>query len=173
MGQNVLYLLKEKPKPQKTLAVIVKDGKILLGMKKRGFGAGKYNGFGGGVESGETLQEATIRELNEECGLNCDASDIKKVGEFDFYFPHKLEFNQTVHAYLIGTFTGEPKETEEMAFCWFNLDEIPYLNMWDDDKYWLPLILRGKKLRAKFVFKQENGENIVSYKHIKTIPSFN
>ncbi|CAN0505072.1 unnamed protein product, partial [Ectocarpus sp. 12 AP-2014] len=31
---------------------------ILLGMKKRGFGEGKWNGFGGKVESGESVEEA-------------------------------------------------------------------------------------------------------------------
>lgn len=31
------------------------EGKLLLGMKKRGFGSGKYNGFGGKVEKGETV----------------------------------------------------------------------------------------------------------------------
>lgn len=31
---------------------------VLLGMKKRGFGAGKWNGFGGKVQPGETIEEA-------------------------------------------------------------------------------------------------------------------
>jgi 8-oxo-dGTP pyrophosphatase MutT (NUDIX family) len=38
-------------------------------MKKRGFGNGKYNGFGGKVENGETIQQAAIRETIEESGL--------------------------------------------------------------------------------------------------------
>ncbi|CAN0403706.1 unnamed protein product, partial [Ectocarpus sp. 8 AP-2014] len=42
---------------------------ILLGMKKRGFGEGKWNGFGGKVESGESVEEAAKRELMEEAGL--------------------------------------------------------------------------------------------------------
>lgn len=46
-----------------TLSIITKKGKILLGMKKRGFGVGKWNGFGGKVQHGETLEEAMKREL--------------------------------------------------------------------------------------------------------------
>lgn len=34
---------------------------VLLGMKKRGFGAGKWNGFGGKVQPGETIEEAARR----------------------------------------------------------------------------------------------------------------
>ena len=39
---------------------------MLLGMKKRGFGTGKWNGFGGKVEVGETVADAAQRELEEE-----------------------------------------------------------------------------------------------------------
>ncbi len=39
-----------------TLCLIVDDGRILLGMKKRGFGAGRWNGFGGKVEEGESIE---------------------------------------------------------------------------------------------------------------------
>jgi len=34
-------------------------------MKKRGFGAGRYNGFGGKVEPGETILQGAQRELQE------------------------------------------------------------------------------------------------------------
>lgn len=41
-----------------TLVLVVQPGRVLLGMKKRGFGAGKWNGFGGKVQPGETIEEA-------------------------------------------------------------------------------------------------------------------
>lgn len=40
-------------------------GSVLLGWKKRGFGAFRYNGFGGKVEPGETVAAAAARELLE------------------------------------------------------------------------------------------------------------
>lgn len=46
-----------------TLCFIYKDFSILLGMKKRGFGTGKWNGFGGKVEATETISEAAKREV--------------------------------------------------------------------------------------------------------------
>lgn len=44
-----------------TLVLVVQPGKVLLGMKKRGFGAGKWNGFGGKVQPGETIEDAARR----------------------------------------------------------------------------------------------------------------
>ena len=52
-----------------TLCLLRKENKILLAMKKRGFGTGKYNGVGGKIENGETLNEAMIRETKEEIGV--------------------------------------------------------------------------------------------------------
>jgi len=49
---------------------------------------------------------------------------------------------------------------------WFKIGEIPYQEMWDDDKFWLPYILEGKKLKAKFVF--EEGEK-VSEKDVEVV----
>ena len=44
-----------------------KKDKVLLAMKKRGFGAGKWNGVGGKVKDGETIKQAAIRE--QESGV--------------------------------------------------------------------------------------------------------
>jgi len=52
-----------------TLCLIHQHPKILLGMKKRGFGQGRWNGFGGKVAPEETVLEAAKREMLEEAGL--------------------------------------------------------------------------------------------------------
>ena len=44
-----------------TLLFVLSPGKVLLGMKKRGFGMGRWNGFGGKVHSDETVEEGAIR----------------------------------------------------------------------------------------------------------------
>jgi hypothetical protein len=51
MTQNKLY----------TLAFVLDSRRILLGMKKRGFGAGRWNGFGGKVDPGESIESAAKR----------------------------------------------------------------------------------------------------------------
>lgn len=59
--ESVFENLKVKPNKTYTLAFITKDGQILLGLKKRGFGEGKWNGFGGKTNSGETIANAAVR----------------------------------------------------------------------------------------------------------------
>ena len=60
---------------------------VLLGLKKRGFGQGKYVGFGGKIEAGETVEEATVRELEEETGLRAALEDLEPAGRLTFLFP--------------------------------------------------------------------------------------
>ena len=63
------------------------------------------------------------------------------------------DFNLIGHIYRIHEWEGEPVETEEMSPQWYKLHEIPYDEMWIDDKYWLPLFLERKHLKAYFRFK--------------------
>ena len=62
--------------------------RILLGRKKRGFGADKYNGFGGKINAGESFRQCAVRELYEESGIRVDVSDLECVALFDFQFPY-------------------------------------------------------------------------------------
>lgn len=140
---------------QATLCLLVKPGEILLAMKKRSFGLGRWNGPGGKMdfEKGDkNVVDAAIRETKEEIGVLI--KNPEKVGLLHFCFPHKEEWNQDVHLFLVKNWEGEPAESEEMSPKWFKTSEIPYDKMWDDDKYWLPHILSGKKLEADFIFRE-------------------
>src|SRR3989344_1243357 len=44
-----------------TLCLAIQDGRLLLGMKKRGFGARWWNGFGGKIEEGEPIETEEMR----------------------------------------------------------------------------------------------------------------
>ena len=66
-----------------TLVLLREESRVLLGLKKRGFGAGKWNGFGGKLEPGETVVEAAAREVKEECGLTVKTSDLGKIKKTD------------------------------------------------------------------------------------------
>ena len=136
-----------------TLCYLKKDNKILLAMKKRGFAEGKYNGIGGKIEGGETPEEAMIRETKEEIAVT--PLTYEKVGfiEFDEYYKGKKE-KIAFHLYLVDEWTGEPTESEEMKPAWFDIKDIPYDKMLPDDKYWLPYVLKGKKIKAYFDFDE-------------------
>ena len=139
-----------------TLCLLVKDDKILLAMKKRGFGVGKWNGYGGKIEEGETLQDAAIREMEEEAGIKL--GKFKKLGILDFKFEKSGEEIE-VHVFKGNDFSGEPRETEEMRPKWFHIDEIPFESMWPDDVYWMPLFLKDKKFKGRFTFGE--GDEIL------------
>lgn len=132
-----------------TLCVLHTDTRILLGMKKRGFGVGRWNGFGGKVGLGETVEDAARRELREECGIEAEVLERRGILKFEFAAsPEILE----VHLFGVAKWRGEPVETEEMRPCWFRLTEIPFDKMWPDDRYWLPRFLEGKRLEGAFYF---------------------
>ncbi|MDD5043273.1 MAG: 8-oxo-dGTP diphosphatase [Patescibacteria group bacterium] len=133
-----------------TLSIIYKNNKILLGMKKRGFGEGRWNGFGGKVEDKEDIKEAARRELREEAGIF--AKELEEVGIINFEFKNNPEILE-VHFFKADNFEGEPLETEEMKPRWFRVKEIPFEEMWPDDKYWIPLFLDNKRFKGKFLFR--------------------
>lgn len=138
-----------------TLCIIHQHPRVLLGMKKRGFGVGRWNGFGGKIEGQETIEEAARRELQEEAGI--EVNDLDNVGVIDFEFQNNPEILE-VHVFRSTSFSGNPIETEEMKPQWFTVDAIPFENMWPDDRYWFPLFLSGKKFKGKFVF---HGHDII------------
>ena len=137
-----------------TLCLLKKDNKILLAMKKRGFGIGKYNGVGGKIENNETPEEAMIRETEEE--ISVTPTKYEKVGliKFDEYYKGIKE-KVVMHLYIVSEWIGNPIETEETNPTWFDIKNIPYDKMFPDDKYWLPFILDGRKIRAYFDFDEE------------------
>ncbi|HIH11777.1 TPA: 8-oxo-dGTP diphosphatase [Candidatus Woesearchaeota archaeon] len=148
-----------------TLCYVVQDSRILLGMKKRGFGVGKWNGYGGKVNAQETIIQAALRELTEETTITTEQDHCEKVAEIDFHFadiPAEKNWDQRVHVFIVRKWNGEPAETEKMKPQWFHQQDLPLNQMWKDDPYWLPLIFEGKKIKATFTFKKE-GEEIAHH----------
>jgi ADP-ribose pyrophosphatase YjhB (NUDIX family) len=141
----------EKVLLQATLCYLVKDGQVLLGIKEKKIGKGCWNGFGGGIEPGETPEKAALRELKEEAGVTVFPEHLKKVAIVDFHNQKSdgAFFICQVHVYLAEKWLGEPKATKEMSHpTWFLIQSLPVEKMMLADKDWLPLILEGKKVRA-------------------------
>jgi 8-oxo-dGTP pyrophosphatase MutT (NUDIX family) len=138
-----------------TLVFLVKRNRkeiqeVCLAMKKRGFGAGRWNGVGGKVNEGESIEEGAVREAAEE--ISVKIKDLKKIACISFVFPHNSLLDQLVHVYFTENWEGEPQESEEMNPKWLNVSDIPYSEMWPDDIFWLPRVLRGELIKARFVF---------------------
>ena len=142
-----------------TLCIIYKDEKILLGMKKRGLGMGRWNGFGGHIEEGESIEEAAKREVFEEAGLT--VKNLEKMGVIDFEFQDGSK-SLEVHIFRSKDFEGQIIESEEMKPEWFDADNLPLKDMWPADTYWLPFLLKGKKLEGKFIYDRPSTSNYAS-----------
>ncbi|VVB80248.1 NUDIX domain protein [uncultured archaeon] len=144
------------PMRDATLCLIIQNGKILLGKKKRGFGEGKYNGYGGKVQEDETVLDSLLREVQEELGVILFPNKLIKMAEIEFIFPDsKKDWDQRVHIYLASEYEGVPEESEEMTVEEFDLSNIPYSSMWETDSHWLPIVLGGTKFRGKILFEED------------------
>lgn len=147
---------------------------VLLGKKLRGFGLGKWNGFGGKVEASDvSVAAAAARELREEANVGVGERDLESRGAITYTFEGRKETRvgfemldllvtyvnnankwnwKEVHVLLTKKFQGEPSESDEMLPRWFAQDAIPFDNMWaDEDRFWLQDVLfKGKSVRGHY-----------------------
>jgi len=143
------------------LCHIIVDGKLLLQKKPKGlFGGEKWNGVGGKIKMNETPEECARREVFEETGLN--VTSLKSHGILNFYFGDRSGLDWIVHVFSTRTFKGSPRPSEEGVLQWFALKDIPYEEMWQDDRYWLPLLLDGKSFEGDFYFDEE-GKRLLDF----------
>lgn len=136
-----------------TLCFCINDNQVLLAMKKRGFGSGKWNGYGGKVQEGENPRTATIRELEEESGLAADEKNLQQVALVRFYFDGNPVFE--CYVYMTNAWKNVPIETEEMRPQWYPISNLPFEEMWAADSKWIPLILNGEKIEAEVNFNAD------------------
>ncbi len=139
-----------------TLCFLIKGDSVLLGFKKRGFGAGNYTGIGGKVEAGEDVETAVLRETAEEINVTINPADLQNMGCVQFLFPGQPDWSQAVHLFRVENWSGTPTESEEIQPIWFKTDAIPYANMWADAPIWLPHLLNGQQIMAEITFNSDN-----------------
>ena len=145
-----------------TLCHPIVDGELLLIRKQRGLGAGKLVGPGGKVETGERPREAVVREVREE--LRVDPVGVEKRGEFDFHFGDGTvdEDSMHVHVFEAAGVEGEPEATAEAVPEWHPVVDVPYDEMWIDDRVWLPHLIDGETFAGEFVLS-DDGKSLLRY----------
>ena len=136
------------PKEVCVITYLFDGDQVLLIDKKQGLGTGLVNAPGGHIELAETATEAAIREFKEETEL--DIHDPRLVGRLNFQFKDGL--SERGYVFFADSYSGEPAETEEARPFWCPIKDIPYDKMWEDDLYWLPQALEGKKFDGFFIF---------------------
>ena len=139
-----------------TLVFIIRDDRVLLIRKKRGLGAGKINGPGGRLEPGETPEACAVREVEEE--LRVTPLDLSHQGEHRFQFVDGYSIH--VHVFRATGMRGDPAETDEAIPLWCPVDDLPFDEMWEDDRLWLPHALAGRKVEGRYIF---DGDRMVDH----------
>jgi 8-oxo-dGTP diphosphatase len=74
--------------------------------------------------------------------------ELRGVNLFQFVDGYSIH----VHVFKARDFEGEPNETDEAAPLWAPVDRIPYEEMWEDDRLWIPLVLEGVSFSGRYVF---------------------
>jgi len=145
-----------------TLCYIINDEKLLMLKKSAGlFGGGKWNGLGGKMGVGESPEQACVREVFEEAGLSI--SSLKYHGALTFWFGNTKEPTIVCYVFSTESFAGQIREGQEGILRWIGFDQIPYDEMWEDDRYWLPLLIQRKNFAGEFHFNQE-GNKLLNHK---------
>jgi len=156
---------------QATLCLIVKDNRILLLKKSKGlFGEGRWSYPGGKILPNEEPKLAAIREVLEETRLVVKSP--AEVGLMYFYSKsQRLSPVWTVHTFLARQFDGVPIGGREGQLKWFNVDALPFDEMWEDDQYWYRLALDGTRFDGWFYFSG-NFEKLIDHRiEVKSLPS--
>lgn len=153
-----------------TVVFLVRNGQILLAVKKKKVGKGRLNGFGGKPKVGESLRACAKRELFEETGegIVVEEIDLKPRARIKFFNQeNNLDIpDMDVVFYIANEFSGETKETEEMGLPEeYPVDAIPFNQMMAADKYFIPNILRGECLTGTVNFTKGFGISSCTFLH--------
>ena len=147
-----------------TLGIVLQNGNVLLGEKKKGeIGTGVLSGPGGKQERDETLVECLIRETREELAIELNPALLELAAIIDFYAAGEIDFR--VYVYRTKVFLDEIKETKEMIPAWYPLNDLPYERMFESDIHWFLKAARGKKFCANVYYK-ERAKGFINIKFL-------
>lgn len=111
-------------------AIIIKNTRILLMHRKKGF---EYWTFpGGGVEDGETWEEAVVREVKEETGLITKSVDLLFMAENSeggIGHPFYLCKVNDAEAKLGGEELIRNSEDNSYQLEWVSVDSLNKINL--------------------------------------------
>ena len=139
---------KWKPLETATLMFVREGGMVLLIRKRKGMGAGLLNAPGGRVDPGETPAEGAVREAREEVCVT--PLDPREAGVLNFQFTNG--YSLRCHVFTASAHDGSPQTTPEAIPLWMDEREMPYGQMWADDRIWYPLVLAGRRFAGRFLF---------------------
>ena len=150
-------ILPFKPKTHAVVGFYIKENKILLGKRlesSTNLGLDLYAGIGGKVEQNEDSLQALEREFLEE--IKAKPTKAIKIGQVSFVFLHKdkdSKWNMVVDVYKIEELDKKPMPTKAIEPVFFDINNLPYKNMWPDNFYWIHLVINGQNFTGEFVYQ--------------------
>jgi len=129
---------------------------VLLGRKLTGFGAGNVVAPGGKVELEESARQAASRELAEETSLSTPAELLMHRATVRFRFPARPASDMDCEVFTANEFSGTPRPSSELDARWFDVEDLPLDQMWQDADHWLPKIIHGEQFTATVVMAEDN-----------------
>lgn len=139
-----------------------KDNQYLMlyrNKKKKDINKNKYIGVGGHVEKGETSDEAVVREVKEETGL--DLLSFNKRGLVYFVLNG---YEEEMYIYTSLDFKGELIECNEGELSWIDKDNVISLPIWEGDKYFLKHLLEDEKyFEMRLVYENDKLIEVIEY----------
>ncbi|MCR5113206.1 MAG: 8-oxo-dGTP diphosphatase [Acholeplasmatales bacterium] len=143
----------------KTVLAYIDNGNEYLMLyrnkKKNDYNHGKWIGVGGHIEDGEAPDQALIREIKEETGL--DVLSYKLVGEIEFI---DTDFNELMYLYIVDNYSGNLIECDEGDLKWIPKNEILKLNLYEGDKLFLERLLNNDYNKFDLRLTYEKGKFI-------------
>lgn len=147
--------MEEKTLLKAVIVFPIRARKVLLATKtKEGnkIGAGCRNGYGGGIEPGETAIDAAVRELEEESGLIARPEHLEKVAEIAFHNQKENGMFSTCRCevFVIRMWRGSEHATATMLDPrWFSVKKLPLGEMLPADPMWVPLVVNGWRITGE------------------------
>lgn len=111
-------------------ALIVREGRILVGQRKKADSHGlKWEFPGGKVERGETPRDALARELEEELGIQAHIG--AEVVRYTWSYPRRATI--LLMFYRVTDFGGEPQSLAFERIAWETPERLPEYDFLDGD----------------------------------------
>lgn len=105
-------------------ALIIKDKKVFCAQRaNKGEIALKWEFPGGKIETGESNEEALLREIKEELDSEIQVKDYLMTVTHQY-----TGFHLTMHSYLCELKTGNLELSEHVDSCWLTKDKLDHLD---------------------------------------------
>ncbi len=137
-----------------TICHIIRGKKLLLKKATRGISEGKWNAPGGKLEPGETPEECAKREVLEETGLR--VSGLFYHGTLTFMMDGGKTLHTKAHVFSTRNAKGRARSSVEGPVRWCPIGKLPRGQMWEDDDFWVPMVLRSIRFNATFTYDAAN-----------------